>query len=212
MLYVWIILIATALISFYNAWFVAPMVGLERWECVVCTVVLVVAVIAVDGLTAFIVRRMPEKGFRHGKSFWIPSKKEKKFYEKLKIRKWKDKVPELGQFTGFRKNKIDDPSNNEYLERYFLEVNYGQVGHFLSVFTSFLILWIFPKLCWTAALPVAIVSVALNVPSLFILRYNSYKLETLYQSNARKAARKKAALVEQEPPALDEVVVTRGNA
>ena len=211
MLYVWIVLIAISLISSYNALFVADTVGLKPYECVVCTVLLVVAVIAIDGLTAFIVRRMPEKYFRHGQAFWIPSKKEKKFYEKLKIRKWKDRVPELGQFTGFSKSKIENPYDNEYLERYFLEANYGQVGHFLSVFTGFAILWIFPSLCWTAAFPVALVSVALNVPSLFILRYNSYKLETLYQSNLKKASRKRFT-VEQETHALDEAAVTDGNA
>ena len=39
-----------------------------------------------------------------------------KIYNKLKVKKWKDKIPEIGHFTGFRKNKISDPKNPEYIK------------------------------------------------------------------------------------------------
>ena len=68
------------------------------------------------------------------------SAKEKNFYEKIKIRRWKDKIPEIGHMTGFRKNKIEDPNNIEYIDRFLLEICYGEIGHTLSVFTSYLLL------------------------------------------------------------------------
>ena len=63
----------------------------------------VVLIIIVDALTATVARLLPKSRANHEKKRFIVGAKEKKFYEKLYIRKWKDKVPEIGHFTGFRK-------------------------------------------------------------------------------------------------------------
>lgn len=148
----------------------------------------VLIVILIDGLTATVCRLLPERCANHEKKIFQVSAKEKRFYEKLKIRQWKDKVPEIGQFTGFRKNKIADPKSVEYIDRYLLEVCYGELGHVTSVFTSFLLLLFFPlsRFWLVVAIPVAFISALLNLPSLFILRYNSYKLEFLRKSNLKR--------------------------
>lgn len=172
----------------FTSWFL-PM----PWFIVLSVVINVVAVIAVDGLFAFIIRRMPAKWFNHKKKIFIVSAREKRFYEKIKIRKWKDKVPELGQFTNFSKNKIAEPKNNVYLERYFLEACYGEVIHFLSVFIGFVIIFFYPLEYWLCfGFPVAVANVLMNLPSFFILRYNSTKLRVLYESNERREQREKA--------------------
>ncbi len=157
-------------------------------------VLAVVAVIAVDGLVATIARLLPKKCANHEYRIFTVSAKEKKFYEKLKIRKWKDKVPEIGHFTGFRKNKIADPKSVEYLDRFLLEACYGEIGHFFSLFFGFAIVLFFPlHRAWLAiSLPVSIINIFFNVPSVFILRYNSYKLEILRKSNLKKQARQAA--------------------
>ena len=154
-----------------------------------------VIVIIVDALVATVCRLLPKKCANHEKKFFTTSAKEKKFYEKLKIRKWKDFVPEIGQFTGFRKNKLVDPNSVEYLDRFLLEICYGELGHLLSLPLGFLILLFFPmtKIWFAVSIPVAIVNIFMNLPSLFILRYNSYKLEVLRKSILKKEARKKAA-------------------
>ena len=151
----------------------------------------IVAVILVDAVTATLARLLPSKLAQHDKKLFIVSAKEKKFYERLKIRKWKDKVPEIGHFTGFRKNKIADPKSVEYLERFLLEACYGEIGHILSCFTGFLIVPLFPLTeVWIAVtLPVAFLNALLNLPSLFILRYNSYKLKILLKSNLKRSQR-----------------------
>lgn len=152
------------------------------------TALATVAVMLVDAFTATVCRLLPQKVADPEKKIFQVSAKEKKFYEKLKIRKWKDKVPEIGQFTGFRKNKIDDPKSIEYLDRFLLEISYGELGHITSCLTSYLILLLFPvHPLWLAmAIPVATVSLLLNLPSLFILRYNSYKLRILRKNNLKK--------------------------
>ena len=92
---------------------------------------------------------------------------------------------------GFRKNKLDDPKNPQYIDRFLLETCYGEIGHFSSFFTSYLILLLFPiSRIWLAvAIPVATVSALMNIPSFMILRYNSYKLEVLKKSVIKKQAR-----------------------
>ncbi len=152
-----------------------------------------VGAIALDGLFAFFIRRMPERWFNFQKKFFIVSPKEKKFYEKLKIRKWKDKVPELGQFTNFRKNKIAEPKSNEYLDRYLLEACYGEIIHISGMISGFLLLAVYPPFWLCFGLPVAVVNLFMNFPSYAILRYNTTKLRVLYEINRRKKAKEEKA-------------------
>ena len=125
----------------------------------------VVLVIVVDSLIATIARLLPKACANHEKKVFVVGAKEKKFYEKLKIRKWKDKVPEIGHFTGFRKNKIADPKSVEYLDRFLLEACYGEIGHFFCVFGGFLIMLLFPisKIWIPVCIPVCIVNIFLNL-------------------------------------------------
>lgn len=152
----------------------------------------VVFEILVDGLVATVARLMPAKFADHTKKVYQVSAKEKKFYEKLKIRVWKDKIPEIGHFTGFRKNKLAEPQSVEYVERFLLESCYGELGHFFSLFLGFTILFLYPlsEFWFALAIPVAIVNFFLNLPSLLVLRYNSYKLTVLRKSLLKKQQRK----------------------
>lgn len=207
-LYLSAIGVCIVLLAAVNALAGSPLWSLGFWQMLGLIVLAAVAAIAVDGLFAFLIRRLPAKWFSCEKRGFAAFPKEKKFYEKLRIRKWKDKIPELGQFTNFHKNKIAEPKNNAYLERYMLEAAYGEVIHFAGVFAGFLVILFFPFrfiLCLT--LPVAIVNIFFNLPSLFILRYNYYKLRVLYDANERKARRAaqaaQAASAAAEAPAQD---------
>ena len=153
----------------------------------------VVFEILVDGLIATIARLLPAKCADHTKKAYHVSAKEKKFYEKLKIRLWKDKIPEIGHFTGFRKNKLADPQSVEYVDRFLLESCYGEIGHFFSLFFGFTVLLLYPlsEVWFALAIPVAIVNFFLNLPSLLVLRYNSYKLVVLKKSLLKKQQRVK---------------------
>lgn len=159
----------------------------EVWYIVMATVVCTLAVILIDAITATIIRLLPKKWFAPFSKRFKVYKWEKNFYQKLGIKKWKELVPEIGHFTGFRKNKIKDPTSNEYIERYLLEINYGRVGHFTSFFTGFLIMFIFPLNQFTNfALPVALVNIFMNSMSWMILRYNTPKLLALHKYNEKR--------------------------
>lgn len=189
-LYGSIIFVCVCLLTGVNAVFAAPRFGVSFWFILGAVLINVVAVIAVDGLFAFLIRRLPEKWFGHERRFFQVSAKEKKFYEKLKIRKWKDKVPELGQFTNFHKNKVAEPRNNVYLERYMLEAAYGEVIHLAGCFLGFVIIFFYPLKYWLCfGFPVAVINLIMNILPYFILRYNFYKIKVLYRSNERKQRR-----------------------
>ena len=152
------------------------------------TALAIVVIILVDGLVATVCRLLPKKCADHEKKFFQVSQKEKRFYEKIKIRLWKDKIPEIGHFTGFRKNKIAQPQDVEYLSRFLLEACYGELGHLWIMPIGFVILALFfIHETWIAlAIPVSIVNAILNVLPVFVLRYNRYKIEILRKNAVKK--------------------------
>ncbi len=186
-LYLWFITIVVVIIAAVVS-IVYSVSFLPTWAFAEIAAILA---IIINGLTATVVRLMPQKVADPNKKRFQVSAGEKKFYEKLQIRKWKEKVPELGHLTGFRKNKVDKPNDVAYLDRFLLECCYGEMGHFTSIFTSFLLPLLYPKYdLWLAvSIPIAIVSALMNLPSYMILRYNSYKLRVLRQRLINKQNR-----------------------
>ena len=167
------------------------------WVYILFAIGFAVIAIVIDGIVAFAIRKMPEKYFQKDKGIFKTSVKELRFYEFIKVKKWKDYVPELGNFTGFHKNKITNPFDNKYIWRFIIESRYGVAIHFYSVPTSFLLLFLDWKMysgesnIWlTIALPVAIVNAILIVLPAFILKYNLPRLLRIYEKNAIADAKK----------------------
>ena len=189
-LYIIVIIASTVIIAVPNIIF-RP--GGEPWYMyLIMTVAAVAASFLIDAIVALIGRRLPKKWMDPNKKIFHTSDREMKFYEFIKVRKWKDKVPELGGFTAFHKNKLSDPWNNEYVERYMLEVCYGVVIHVASPFFAPLIVLLDYKMytgwswMWlTIMIPVAIVNAILIVMPAFILKYNLPKLKMLWDINMK---------------------------
>lgn len=189
-LYGVVIFVCMAIIMKLNAIFAIPVFGFSVSYAVLATIINTVAVIVLDGIFALFIRRIfPERWFNHENKFFTVSLKEKKFYEKIGIKSWKDKIPELGGFTKLKKSKIENPYSNEYLSRYLLEACYGVIIHIVTAFTGFLIIFICPLEFWLCfGFPVAFVNAVLNVLPVFVLRYNTYKLKILFKRNEKRAA------------------------
>ena len=150
----------------------------------------VVSVIAIDGIVAFIVRRMPAAWFSPEKKLYAVPKREREFLRKTKIGVWKRFVPELGCFTGFHKSHVEDPRDPAYIERFLLESNYGAVGHVLGALLGFLILFLPFCKPLSVGLPIAIVNFVLSMLPTCILRYNTPSLLRLWQRAKREAEKK----------------------
>ena len=188
--YILVIAISMAAIALPNIFF-NPM-GYPWWVYLLATLAFVVAAVIVDAIVAIIIRKLPAKFVDYHKKMFQTSDKEIKFYMAIKVNKWKNYIPELGGFTNFHKNKVENPFDNEYIKRFILEACYGIAIHLLSVPASFLILLIDYKMylgqsnLWlTIGLPVAIINAILIVLPAFILKFNLPRLIRIYENNIR---------------------------
>ena len=178
-MYVIIILVCMAIISVANIFFNISAFDNSIMKVVGIVIIAVIIEILVDLLLAWIIHSLNDKHFGSDKKIFVVSDKERKFYEKLKIRAWKDKVIELGALGvgGFRKNKIKDKNDLNYISRFLLESNKGIIVHIANIIGGFLIMLIPPfKWSFCVALPVSIVNAFLGLLPLFVLRYNIPKL------------------------------------
>ena len=205
-LYLSIVFIAMAVISMLNIVFGSYDFSNYQLWVILAVLFSVVAEIAIQGIIATIVKHLPNKWFTHDKKLFKISKKERSFYEKLKIRSWKDKVWELGALGGFRKNKIADPTSPEYLLQFVVESNKGIVDHVVGIFLGFLVMLLLPaKFALRIGLPVALVNLLLCLLPTMILRYNIPKLMVAYERakrtqalSAKKSETKKSKTEETE--------------
>ncbi len=188
MFYIFTILFCMAIIVLCNATILPSALGFSIIELVLWTTVCTISVIIIDGIFATIVRRLlPLKWFSAEKKGFVAGKRERRFYEKIGIKKWKEKVIELGVFTSFRKNKIAEPNNVEYIRRYIIEANFGIVCHVAGIIFGVGAVFCCPKTLWfSVGVPVVAVNVVLSALPTFILRYNLTKLHVLYKYNMKR--------------------------
>ena len=172
-------------IILFNLLFAIPCYGYDIIFVLKAIGINILAVFLIDAFIAFIIHKLPKKWFNCEKSIFYIYKWERIIYEKIKIRKWKDHIPELGWLANFRKNKVIEPNNNVYIEKFLVECCYGEVIHFLSFFLGFLILLIYPQYVLFFGLPIALANGLINFLSLAILRYTRPKLKLLYERNKR---------------------------
>lgn len=184
-LYLFIIGLAMFLISIVNL-----ILNTASWyNIIIAVIICTVAQFALDGLIAIIINKMPDRLFGVNNSFYNVSLLENKFYKKIKVRRWKDKVWELGGLGGFSKKKLIDPNSIEYIEKFIIECNKGVLTHRLSYPIGFITMLFMPHiLAFSIAFPVAIVNLFLNILPTLALRYNTPKLKMLLK---RKSELKK---------------------
>ena len=144
--------------------------------------------IVIDALVATVIVLLPKKIFNPRKGLYKVSKKELLFYDKIGIKKWKDYV---FSEIGFNKKKVANPSNNEYIGAFLTETCVAETMHVISVFAGFLLVFIFPLSYATSfPIPIAIVNLFLQIPPVFIQRYNRPRLISLFDWNERISKRK----------------------
>ena len=182
-LYLSIIGIAMLVISLVNIIFETA-----SWYCIVIAVIWCTALqFAIDGIFAIIINKMPDKWFGVENRAYYVSKKETKFYKKLKVRRWKDKVWELGGLGGFSKKTLLTPNSPEYIEKFIIECNKGVLTHRIGYFVGFFAMLTVPNICaFTIALPIAIVNLFLNILPTIVLRYNTPMLISMLNRLKRK--------------------------
>ncbi len=148
-----------------------------------------------DAVIAWLTRMLPEKGVDPFLRVYRVAKWEKKFYKRLGIVKWKDKIPEAGGLLAkFQKKKVLDFRDNEYLMTFMRESVYAEIMHVISAFAGFvfpLICLLLPGWAWLVrmALPVALVNFVLQVLPVMVQRYVRPQLMSVYLRNQKRAER-----------------------
>lgn len=159
-----------------------------------------IAVIAIDGVTAFLIRRLPEGWFSADRKMFFVREGERRLYARLGVKKWKSKVPELGGFSGFHKDKLQSPSDAAYLARFLLESNYGVVIHLANAVCGFGIAFL--PFCRQPSIwiPIFAVNFVLSLLPVAILRYNTPVLRRLYVRQRGKGGEEGGGNIDNPPP------------
>ncbi len=187
MFYMIVIIAAMLLTIGGNLIFASDLTTSYALNCALSVVVATVAVIAVDGISALVIRRLtPQKWYLPCRRFFRVSKKERNFYRSLKIKAWKDLVPELGLFTSFSKSSLKNTDDEGYLLRFLSESNYGVIIHLANAALGFVIAFI--PICASPGvwIPVFAVNFILSLMPVAVLRYTSHTLLALYERSEKK--------------------------
>lgn len=142
--------------------------------------------IAICGLSSVVImistRLLPDKLFSPYRRRFKVYKKENKLYTKLKVKKWKDKVPELGKIGGFAKNKINEPNNPKYIFKFLTETCIAEALHFYSILAGGLLFIFIPsQYLFTITIPIFLLNGFLHLMPVIIQRYIRPKFLFIYQ-------------------------------
>lgn len=178
--YFLVIFICGVILSVIDSFLLFDIYGLDWYFTTLFVFLSIIAVITIDGLTALVVHHLPKKWMEPSR--FKEHKWEKGFFKFIKIRNWKDKIPEIGAITAdFAKDKMENTSSCEYLYQFLIEIGYAEVIHFASFVTGFLIIFILPfKYFIFIGLWVGIINIIFNLLSGLIQRYNRPKLLVVY--------------------------------
>lgn len=110
-----------------------------------------------------------------------PWERNGKFYtEILKIKSWKDKLPQYVSKNGFSKRSMNLNFDKEYIERFILETCRAEWNHLMCCmyfFISFLIN------SFKYAFIFSIIPVLANLPFLLVQRFNRIRLNRLLKKS-----------------------------
>ena len=128
---------------------------------------------------------MPKKIYNPDSSIFKEASFEKNMYDKLKVKKWKDYVPQFLRIDNIDDAKEDnvDVQNPEYLEFFISETCRAEMVHFFYV--AFVIVMFVLLLVINTALALkfgiafAVVWILFNMASILIQRFNRPRLQEL---------------------------------
>lgn len=150
-----------------------------------------------SAIIMFITRILPSKVFSPYRKRFKVFDKESKLYNKLKVKKWKDKIPELGKLSGFAKTEIAEPNNPKYIYKFLTENCIAEALHFYSIIAGLLVFIFLPReYVFTIGLPIFFLNMFLHAMPILVQRYLRPKFVKIY--NRLKVQSEKAVAQEQD--------------
>ena len=137
------------------------------------------------GIVAIFMRVAPSKWWDAKNEFFKIHPGATNFYSKIGIKKWKNKIPDWSASNGFPKGELKS-TDPEYLERFIYETCYGEMLHFLSIFVPITALALFDISFWWYVVPLLVLNALLQIPTIFIQRYNRVRLTRFLNAQAKR--------------------------
>lgn len=107
-----------------------------------------------------------------------------RIYERVAIKRWKDRVPELGQHAGGRSKRTLPGRSRAALERFAAETRRAEYVHWAIPCLLPLFAWWNPAPLFTAMTAYALVA---NLPFVAIQRYNRGRVARILRRAGREA-------------------------
>jgi hypothetical protein len=163
--------------------FAVNAIFMEWWLSLLLTLVGVVGCIILHAGGSGLVYSL-RKFIKPEAKYFKVSKKETRFWERLGVRLYKDRLPDLGaKFVGFEKARLANPKDLDYIKKYIHETCVGEIGHIVGGILGFAVMAFMPfSYYWLSiALPCAIVNLFLATLPFIVMRYNRHKLVALHK-------------------------------
>ena len=136
-------------------------------------------IFVVDLIISAMIFITPDRWYKKENKLFKVGKWEKRFYEKIKIKSWKDIIPiGAGPFgIGFKKDKIYNKNDISYLNKFYAESCKAEVMHFLSLLSGLLTLTYLPmKYIFLIVIPFTLINLFFQILPIFVQRYIRPKL------------------------------------
>lgn len=177
--------VGVGLICGANALFLPTMSDITYGYAIIGSLINFVFLFALDIVVAFAVHKLPRKLFSPYRRIFNIPKAEDKLHSLLLVRKWKDKIPELGQLCNFKKDRLSG-TKSEYLYVFLEETCYAEMIHLLMGIVGFAVMFINPMRLWVYyPLQLCVFNLILNLPPILVQRYNRPKLIRIYEIRKR---------------------------
>lgn len=143
---------------------------------------------AVHAGTGYLVHRLPRRRLQRDRGPLRLSWGERagRPYERLRIRRWKDRLPEAGAlFSGGMSKRCVPSSADGGLERFAVETRRAELGHWLALLGGP------PAILWNppaGAVAMVAYGVLVNAPFIVVQRYNRARVARLLRRAAERSS------------------------
>ena len=167
--------------------FAFNMIRCFTWSTALDLAFVIVCILLPSIIALFFERILPYKCFDATQSFYKSKKNERKFYDKIKVKNWKDKIPNWGKVGQVRES--ENQLNIHDVEKFIFQTCLGEIVHDFCVISSLISAIILmikrPDIFLNMALPIFIVYAIVNMLSIIIQRYNRPRLQLLLERMKR---------------------------
>ena len=145
------------------------------WEFLICLLVVIAPSIILNILDWLV----PKNLYMQDKKIYNERKFESTLFKKLKIKKWKDNVPQFLKIKNINKIKEENKQvDADYINFFIIETRRGELMHLLDIILGIIAMLFLPRHYFLRySLPIILVWIFFNGLSIIIQRYNRPRLK-----------------------------------